>query len=184
MSNKKSTAKANFQKTSLAEGVKVAQQLESDLNKICSKVTTAGSIRREKEMVGDIDIVVIPKDLNTFYDDVKNIIDYEYGATKKIFGMYGDRPINIFVTTNESYGATLYQTTGPALYNVHKRQLAKSKGFKLNEYGLFNRETNEQIAGDTEQSIFDALGWSYTEPNNRKAPQWILNRHKKLAENK
>ena len=117
MSNKKATAKANFQKTSLAEGVKVAKQLESDLNKICSKVTTAGSIRQGKEKVGDIDIVVIPKDTNTFYDDVKQIIDFDYGATKKIFGMYNERPINIFVTTNESYGACLYQCTGPALYN-------------------------------------------------------------------
>ena len=40
------------------------------------------------------------------------------------------------------------------------------------------------IAGDTEQSIFDALQWSYKEPNKRKAPQWIINRHKKLAESK
>ena len=76
--------------------------------------------------------------------------------------------LNIFVTTNESYGACLYQCTGPALYNIHKRQLAKKKGFKLNEYGLFNRETNEQIAGNTELSIFEALGWSYKEPTKRK----------------
>tara|TARA_R100000005_G_C4950255_1_gene171064 strand:- start:3 stop:536 length:534 start_codon:yes stop_codon:yes gene_type:complete len=176
MSNKKATAKANFQKTSLAEGVKVSNQLEKDLNKICTKVTTAGSIRQGKEKVGDIDIVVIPKNLDTFYDDVKELIDFEYGATKKIFGMYKDRPINIFVTTNESYGACLYQCTGPALYNIHKRQLAKKKGFKLNEYGLFNRETNEQVAGESEQSIFDALGWNYKEPNNRKVPSWIANR--------
>lgn len=179
MSNKKATAKANFEKTSLAEGVKVANQLESDLNKICSKVTTAGSIRQGKEKVGDIDIVVIPKDTDTFYDDVKQVIDFEYGATKKIFGMYKDRPINIFVTTNESYGACLYQCTGPALYNIHKRQLAKKKGFKLNEYGLFNRETNEQIAGNTELSIFEALGWSYKEPTKRKVPTWIANRKSK-----
>ena len=176
MSNKKATAKANFQKTSLAEGVKVSNQLEKDLNKICTKVTTAGSIRQGKEKVGDIDIVVIPKNLDTFYDDVKELIDFEYGATKKIFGMYKDRPINIFVTTNESYGACLYQCTGPALYNIHKRQLAKKKGFKLNEYGLFNRETNEQVAGESEQSIFDALGWNYKEPNNRNVPSWIANR--------
>lgn len=179
MSNKKATAKANFEKTSLAEGVKVANQLEKDLNKICTKVTTAGSIRQGKEMVGDIDIVVIPKDTETFYDDVKELIDFEYGATKKIFGMYKDRPINIFVTTNESYGACLYQCTGPAIYNIHKRQMAKRKGYKLNEYGLFNRETNVQVAGDTEKSIFEYLEWEYREPNKRKAPQWIVDRNKK-----
>ena len=178
MSNKKATAKANFEKTTLAEGVKVAEQLENDLNKICTKVKTAGSIRQGKEMVGDIDIVVIPKDTETFYDDVKELIDFEYGATKKIFGMYKDRPINIFVTTNESYGACLYQCTGPAIYNIHKRQMAKRKGFKLNEYGLFDRETNVQVAGHTEQSIFEYLEWDYKEPNKRKAPSWIAKRNK------
>ena len=179
MSKKKATAKANFQKTTLAEGIEVAKQLESDLNKICSKVKTAGSIRQGKEMVGDIDIVVIPKDTDTFYDDVKDLIEFEYGATKKIFGMYKERPINIFITNNESYGACLYQCTGPAVYNIHKRQMAKSKGYKLNEYGLFDRETNVQVAGDTEKSIFEYLEWEYREPNKRKAPQWIVNRNKK-----
>jgi DNA polymerase (family 10) len=179
MSKTKATAKANFQKTTRSEGVEVALQLQNELNKISIKTTVAGSIRQGKEMVGDIDIVVLPKDLDTFYDDVKDIIEFEYGATKKIFGMYKDRPINIFVTTNESYGACLYQCTGPALYNIHKRRLAKTKGFKLNEYGLFNRETNEQVAGDTEQSIFETLGWNYKEPKDRKVPEWIANRMKK-----
>jgi DNA polymerase (family 10) len=178
MGNKKATAKANFEKTTLSEGIKIAEQLEKDLRKICTTVKTAGSIRQGKEMVGDIDIVVIPKDPDTFYDAVKELIDFEYGATKKIFGMYKTRPINIFVTTNESYGACLYQCTGPAIYNIHKRQMAKRKGFKLNEYGLFDRETNVQVAGHTEQSIFDYLEWDYREPNNRKAPSWIAKRNK------
>ena len=173
MSNKKATAKANFEKTTRKVGVEIALQLQNDLNKICTKTTVAGSIRQGKEMIGDVDIVVIPKDPYTFYDDVKSIIEFEYGATKKIFGMYKTRPINIFITTEESYGATLMMCTGPAMYNVHKRQLAKHKGFKLNEYGLFNRETNDKVAGDTEQSIFDALEWTYREPNERKNPSWI-----------
>jgi DNA polymerase (family 10) len=87
--------------------------------------------------------------------------------------MFNGRPINIFITNQDSYGACLYQSTGPAMYNVHKRKLAKSKGFKLNEYGLFDRETNEKVAGETEESIFEAMGWSYKEPHQRKAPSWI-----------
>ena len=173
MSTKKLSAKANFEKTSRKDAVSIALQLQNDLNKICTKTTVAGSIRQGKEMVGDIDIVVIPKDSDTFYDDVKSIIEFEYGATKKVFGMYKTRPINIFITDTESYGACLYQCTGPTMYNVHKRQLAKHKGFKLNEYGLFNRETNDKVAGDTEQSIFDALEWTYREPTERKNPSWI-----------
>ena len=179
MSNPKATAKANFEKTTRKDGVEIALQLQNELNEICSKTTIAGSIRQGKEMIGDVDIVVIPKDPDTFYEKVKDIIEFEYGATKKIFGMYKERPINIFITNNESYGACLYQCTGPAVYNIHKRQMAKRKGYKLNEYGLFDRETNVQVAGDTEESIFEYLEWEYREPNKRKAPQWIVNRNKK-----
>ena len=182
MSKLKATAKANFEKTTYQEALDQAIELQTELMKISQKSTIAGSIRQGKEMIGDIDIVVLPKDLDTFYDDVKDIIEYEYGATKKVFGMYKGRPINIFITTANSYGACLYQCSGPALYNIHKRRMAKSKGFKLNEYGLFNRETDEQIAGETELSIFEAMDWNYREPTDRKAPEWILNRHKKLKQ--
>ena len=179
MSTKKSTAKANFEKTTRDEAMIVGDQLVKELESLCDTVTVAGSIRQGKEMVGDLDIVVIPnRPIEQFTEDVKQIIEFEYGGSKKLFGMYKDRPINIFITNSDSYGACLYQCTGPALYNVHKRQLAKSKGYKLNEYGLFNRETNEKVAGHTEESIFEALGWSYREPNERKVPTWIANRNK------
>ena len=121
-------------------------------------------------MIGDIDIVVIPKDdPNTFLDKVKHVIEYEYGATKKIFGMFQGRPINIFVTSEKSYGASLYQCTGPMMYNLIMRKTAKLKGMKLNEYGLWNRETNEFIAGESEADIFDALGLEYKPPGLRKS---------------
>lgn len=174
MSKLKSTAKANFEKTTHENGLKMALELQEEIQNFCEIVTIAGSIRQGKEMVGDVDIVVIPKDpVDEFVIKIKEKIEFEYGGSKKLFGMYKDRPINIFITNKESYGACLYQSTGPAMYNVHKRRLAKNKGFKLNEYGLFNRETNEKVAGHTEESIFDALGWSYKAPTERKAPEWV-----------
>lgn len=174
MSKTKSTAKANFEKTTREAGLKVAMELQEAIQDFCEKVTIAGSIRQGKEMVGDVDIVIIPKDpVDEFISKIKEKIEFEYGGQKKLFGMYKERPVNIFITNEDSYGACLYQSTGPAMYNVHKRRLAKSKGFKLNEYGLFNRETGEKVAGHTEESIFEALGWSYREPTDRKAPTWI-----------
>jgi len=170
----KSTAKANFEKTTREDGLKVAMELQEAIQDFCEIVTIAGSIRQGKEMVGDVDIVIIPKDpVDEFISKIKEKIEFEYGGHKKLFGMYKDRPVNIFITNEDSYGACLYQSTGPAMYNVHKRRLAKSKGFKLNEYGLFNRETNEKVAGHTEESIFEALGSPYREPTDRKAPTWI-----------
>jgi DNA polymerase (family 10) len=163
----KITSKENFEKIEIEKAREIAEDLLNKLEVLCERATIAGSIRRHKPMVGDLDFVLIPKNPETFIDDVKEIIEFEYGATKKIFGIYRDRPINLFITTSESYGACLYQCTGPAIYNIRKRGIVKSKGFKLNEYGLFNRETNEQVAGRTEESIFEVLGWKFRKPEER-----------------
>jgi DNA polymerase (family 10) len=174
MSKTKSTAKANFEKTTRESALEVANKLESAIQDYCEKIIVAGSIRQGKEMVGDVDIVIIPKTpVDEFIEKIKETIEFEYGGTKKLFGLFMGRPVNIFITTAESYGACLYQSTGPAMYNIHKRRLAKSKGFKLNEYGLFNRDTDERVAGATEESIFEALGWKYKEPTERKSPEWV-----------
>jgi DNA polymerase (family 10) len=179
MSKTKSTAKANFEKTTREDALEVANELQNAIMDFCEECVVAGSIRQGKEMVGDVDIVIIPKTpVDEFIAKIKETIDFEYGGTKKLFGMFMGRPINIFITTADSFGACLYQSTGPALYNVHKRRLAKAKGYKLNEYGLFNRETDEKVAGATEESIFEALGWSYREPSDRKVPEWVAKRNK------
>ncbi len=173
MSKTKSTAKANFEKTTSQEAIQIADELCNRISKYCEKYDVAGSIRQGKELVGDVDIVIIPKTpVDEFIVKIKETIEFEYGGTKKLFGMFMGRPVNIFITTTESYGACLYQCTGPALYNVHKRSMAKRKGFKLNEYGLYNRETGEKVAGDTEESIYEAMSLTYLEPTDRKAMFW------------
>ena len=170
MSKKKFTAKANFEKTSRRDALIVGAKLEQALYPLCELVTIVGSIRQGKDMIGDIDIVVIPKiSPAEFLEKCKDIIEYEYGGKKKIFGMFMDRPINIFVTDKSGYGACTYQMTGPAKYNIQMRGLAKRKGFRLNEYGLYNRESGDYVAGATERSIFEALNLEYLEPIQRKA---------------
>jgi DNA polymerase (family 10) len=174
MGTKKATAKANFEKTTREEALVVGDELVSKIQDYCERIEIVGSIRRNKEMVGDIDIAIIPKTpIDEFIQKIKETIEFDYGGKKKLFGMFNGRPINIFITTMESFGACIYQTTGPAMYNVFVRQRAKQKKLKLNEYGLFNRETNEKVAGDTEESIFQALGWDYIEPTQRQAPEWV-----------
>lgn len=170
MSTKKSTAKANFEKTSRSEAMIVSQSLEKALAPFCKVVTTAGSIRQGKERVGDIDVVVIPNiEPDQFLEACKEIVEYEYGGKKKIFGMYMERPINIFVTTEESYGACMYQMTGPTTYNLRMRSSAKRRGFKLNEYGLYDRDSGEYVAGKSEEDIFAALSMTYKTPEERRA---------------
>lgn len=174
MSKTKSTAKANFEKTTREDALIVADLLQKAIIGFCDECVVAGSIRQGKEMVGDVDIVIIPKTpVDEFIAKIKETIEFEYGGKKKLFGMFMGRPVNIFITTAESYGACLYQSTGPAMYNVHVRQVAKRKKFKLNEYGLYDRDTDVKVAGDTEESIFEALGWKYKEPTERKSPEWV-----------
>lgn len=170
MSKKKSTAKANFEKTPRKDALVVASKLTQALWPLCKTVTVVGSIRQGKDMIGDIDIVVIPSiSPAEFLEKSKAIIEYEYGGKKKIFGMFMDRPINIFVTDDSGYGACTYQMTGPAKYNILMRRQAKLKGFRLNEYGLYDRESGDYVAGSTEQSIFEALGLEYKAPTDRRA---------------
>ena len=170
MSKKKSTAKANFQKTSRQDALVVGAKLSQALWPYCKIVTLVGSIRQGKDMIGDIDIVVIPKIAPAeFLEKCKDIVEYEYGGKKKIFGMFMDRPINIFVTDESGYGASTYQMTGPARYNILMRRRAKLKGFRLNEYGLYNRDSGEYVAGATERSIFEALDMEYKAPTERRA---------------
>ena len=169
MSGKKATAKANFEKTTREEALPIAAALNQKLSEFCQTVTIAGSIRQGKEMVGDVDVVVIPKiHPAEFLEKCKTIIEYEYGGQKKIFGMFMGRPINIFVTNEESYGACMYQMTGPMKYNLRMRMCAKRKGFKLNEYGLYNRESGAYVAGKTENDIFTAMGLTYRTPEQRR----------------
>ena len=170
MSKKKSTAKANFEKTPRKDALVVGTKLEQALQPLCNVVTIVGSIRQGKDMIGDIDIVVIPNiDPAEFLERCKDIIEYEYGGKKKIFGMFMDRPINIFVTDESGYGACTYQMTGPAKYNILMRRRAKLKGFRLNEYGLYDRESGDYVAGATERSIFEALNLEYKAPTERRA---------------
>ena len=182
MGTKKATAKANFEKTTIDEAMVVAVELSNRIQDYCERIEIVGSIRRNKDMVGDIDMVIIPKTpVDEFIDKIKQTIEFDYGGKKKLFGMFMGRPVNIFISTVESFGACIYQTTGPALYNVYVRRRAKQKGLKLNEYGLFTRETNEKVAGETEESIFETLGWDYIEPTQRQAPEWVIKQHTKTT---
>ena len=135
------------------------------------KVTIAGSLRRGKKTIGDIDIVVCAKSVFG-----KKIIDFfvampeveevfAKGTTKALVKLKSGLDADLRVIPEESYGAALNYFTGPKDHNIGLRQLALKKGYKLNEYGLF--KGSKQIAGKTEEEIYKALGLSYVEPEDR-----------------
>jgi DNA polymerase/3'-5' exonuclease PolX len=79
----KRTAKDNFEKTSLEDAQSVADKLIEALKPFCSRVQVSGSIRRMKPEIGDIDLVVIPSELDEFLPKIKEIIDFDYGELKR-----------------------------------------------------------------------------------------------------
>ena len=147
----------------------------SEANKLCDElrvllwdfgvgnVHVAGSVRRNKPEVGDIDIIV-NGDITKLQGE-GHPWRYADGGTKKCTIEYKGRQVNILRTENGRVGAALLYFTGNATFNLIMRRKAKKMGFKLNEYGLWKGD--EFIAGTYEQDIFEALGMKYLEPEQR-----------------
>ena len=148
------------------EASKLAKEIIDEIRPLVETFQVAGSLRRGADEIGDIDIVVIPKD--GFIEKVENLIEITTNGKRKIYGTYKGIPINLFITEEKSWGACLMTATGPAVYNIRKRFLVKRKGLKLNEYGLFKVSSGEYLAGKTEIDIYDYLGWADKAPCERE----------------
>jgi len=143
--------------------------------KNCDKIDAiniAGSLRRMKETIGDVDILASSNHPNIVmeyfikYPNVDRVL--LKGSTKTSVLLYDNLQVDLRVVKKESYGAALQYFTGSKEHNVAMRSLAIKKGFKLNEYGLFDKETETCIAGKTEEEIYNKLGLDYIEPELRE----------------
>ncbi|MEM0342644.1 MAG: DNA polymerase/3'-5' exonuclease PolX [Thermoplasmata archaeon] len=136
------------------------------------KVSPAGSLRRGKETVGDIDILVGDDDpeevLEAFvsYPEVDKVL--MRGPTKSSVVLKNGIQVDIRVVSPESYGAALLYFTGSKDHNVVLRSMGVSMGMKLNEYGLFDRVTGKMLAGRTEEEVYRALGLDWIPPELRE----------------
>ena len=146
-----------------------------DYMKRCDKIdriSIAGSLRRMKETIGDVDILAssrYPEDIMEYfvhYDDVQRVL--LKGSTKTSVLLHDNLQVDLRVVKNESYGSALQYFTGSKEHNVKVRSLAIKKGYKLNEYGLFDKETEKYVAGEVEEEIYTTLGLSYIEPELRE----------------
>jgi DNA polymerase (family 10) len=137
------------------------------------QIKYAGSLRRKSETIGDIDILVTVKDslrsrenvFNHFikYGEIHNVISR--GETKSSVILKSGIDVDLRVVPEESFGAALHYFTGDKQHNIKIRDIAKKKGMKVNEYGVFKGE--KQIAGKTEEEVFEAVGIPYIIPEIR-----------------
>ena len=134
------------------------------------KIEWAGSLRRMRENIGDIDILATGPDKEkivhsfTHLPEVKEVL--ASGETKASIIVEGGIQIDLRVVEEDSYGAALQYFTGSKAHNIHLRGIAKTRGIKINEYGVFKGE--KKIGGKEEKEVYKALGMDWIEPELRE----------------
>ena len=150
----------------------IVEEIKERLGKLkeVKRVVVAGSVRRRKETVGDVDMLVVsskPAPVMNYFTSMPEVVAiHAKGDTKSSIKIKNGLDIDLRVVPEESYGAALNYFTGSKDHNVALRRIAMEKGYKLNEYGLFKGK--RQIAGKTEEEVYKALGLRYIEPELRE----------------
>ena len=133
-------------------------------------ISVAGSYRRRKETVGDLDILVTQRrDADVMerfvaYDDVDRVVSR--GKTRSTVILRSGLHVDLRAVAAVSYGAALHYFTGSKAHNVAVRRMAIRQGLKVNEYGVFRED--ERIAGKTEEAVYEAVGLPYIPPELRE----------------
>lgn len=156
----------------LATAAQYAESLSAFLQRIAgvSQVTVAGSFRRMRETVGDLDILVTASEPDpvmqhfTAYDEVAEVLSA--GSTRASVVLKCGLQVDLRVVAETSYGAALHYFTGAKAHNIAIRRIAQKLGLKVNEYGVFRGET--RIAGETEASVYRAVDLPYIPPELRE----------------
>ena len=137
------------------------------------QMEVAGSYRRRRETIGDLDIVVTSEgkssapvmDRFVAYGDVANVISK--GDTRATVKLRGGLQVDLRAVEPDAYGAALLYFTGSKAHNIDLRKIAQEKSYKLNEYGLF--KGTRRAAGKTEEEVYAKLGLDWIPPELREA---------------
>ncbi len=156
----------------LATAAQYARPLVAYLNKISGvdQVELAGSFRRAKETVGDLDILVVAKrsspvmDRFVAYDEVKKVVSK--GPTRSTVILASKLQVDLRKVEAKSFGAALHYFTGSKAHNIAVRRLGQGRGLKINEYGVF--KGSKYVAGATEESVFKSVGLPWIPPELRE----------------
>jgi DNA polymerase (family X) len=134
------------------------------------RAEAAGSYRRMKETVGDLDILVVCGDDS---DVMQRFVEYERvdrvlskGTTRSTVVLRSGLQVDLRAVPDKSYGAALQYFTGSKAHGVATRRVAQEKGLKLNEYGVFRG--SEQVAGKTEEEVYSQLALPWIDPEIRE----------------
>ncbi len=150
-----------------------AQEIINSLKELkeVNQLSLAGSLRRRKETIGDIDILATssrPEKVMDFFTSMKNVADIiAKGRTKSSIRLDSGIQADLRVVEDKSFGAAMQYFTGSQAHNIRLRRIAIEKKLKLSEYGLFDKN-GKAVAGKTEQDVYKKLGLQYIEPELRE----------------
>lgn len=145
----------------------LVKKLLETLSPLSVRIEICGSYRRKKSTIGDLDVVLIPN--QKMLDGglppwLNGNISITHGS-RSHFSLKTDMgetvQVDVYIATEADWGAQVQNWTGSKWHNISLRSKAKKRGWKYNQYGLFN-ERDERIAGETEESVYKALGYATT----------------------
>jgi DNA polymerase (family 10) len=152
----------------------VAEETVAELSTLagCVDCTYAGSLRRMRESIGDVDILAAARDSAPLMEAftrlplVAEVI--AHGPTKSSIRTTSGLQVDLRVVAPEVWGAALQYFTGSKAHNIRIREIAVRKGLKLSEYGLFRAEDSRLIVSETEQEVYEQLGLPWIPPTLRE----------------
>jgi len=159
-------------RTKLAVAAQYARSLLDYLKatKGVKEAVVAGSFRRMKETVGDLDVLVVAGDAAAVaeqfvaYPEVKEVL--ASGETRSSVVLASGIQVDLRVVGEESFGAALHYFTGSKAHNIAVRKIAQGRKLKINEYGVFRG--TRRVAGETEESVYASIGLPYVPPELRE----------------
>ena len=164
--------KRNIGRFSIGTALPYAEAIVDSLKKLkeVDKIVPCGSLRRAKETIGDIDILITSKKPAKVMEAYVKLPQVDRvlvkGPTKTSVLLKNGMQADLRVVAPESFGAAVYYFTGDKQHNIHIREMGIKKGLKINEYGIFKGK--KMIGGKEENDVFKALGIQYIPPEIRE----------------
>ncbi|MHB0976026.1 MAG: DNA polymerase/3'-5' exonuclease PolX [Candidatus Aquicultorales bacterium] len=158
----------------LFEALPIAEELVQDLREqpFVDRADTAGSLRRLKDTIGDVDILCSSSEPRRVVEYFISLPHVAYavakGAKKTSVVVTNGLQVDLRIVEPNQYGAALQYFTGSKSHNIHLREIAKKRGLKINEYGVFKVDTDEKVAGADEEGVYSYMGMATPPPTIRE----------------
>jgi len=164
-------------RTPREEVIPIVEKILKELKKCkeIKKMEVAGSFRRKEKTVGDIDILVVGTKREVIAKCVTSLPEVQQilgkGDTKVSVLLKSGLQVDVRMIKEKSWGAAMQYFTGSKAHNVELRIIAKKKGLKINEYGVYEvkGDKEKKIAGETEEDVYATLGMECPKPEDRQA---------------